>query len=181
MDNFEKYIKENRQAFETHKVDKDKLWQGIALELNTESEIEAIPLWKSSILRVVASVVLLMGLSVTAFLMLSTPSEKNMEGYVNEELFDIDMHYQGLVHQQVQLVKNHPKLTKSDKEEFLSFMDELDNEYEQLKLEMQNNLDNELVLEAIVNNYRKRIELMENLLEQINASKKEIDYEGYTL
>ena len=104
-----------------------------------------------------------------------------MEGYVNEELFDIDMHYQDLVHQQVQLVKNHPRLTERDKEEFLSFMDELDNEYEQLKVEMQNNLDNELVLEAIVNNYRKRIELMENLLEQIDASKKEIDYEGYTL
>ena len=51
----------------------------------------------------------------------------------------------------------------------------------QLKLEMRDNLDNERVLEAIVNNYKKRIELIENLLKQINASKKEIDYEGYTL
>ncbi|MEM7486554.1 MAG: hypothetical protein AAF348_15205 [Bacteroidota bacterium] len=181
MDNFEKYIKENRQAFETHKVDKDKLWHGIALELDEESKVKTIPFWKSSTLRIAASVIFFMGLSVMAFLMLSAPSEKNMEGYVNEELFDIDMHYQDLVHQQVQLVKNHPRLTERDKEEFLSFMDELDNEYEQLKVEMQNNLDNELVLEAIVNNYRKRIELMENLLEQIDASKKEIDYEGYTL
>ena len=60
-------------------------------------------------------------------------------------------------------------------------MDELDEEYKQLKLEMQHNLDNELVLEAIVNNYKKRIELIENLLKQINASKKEMDYEGYIL
>ncbi|MBS9462722.1 hypothetical protein KIM67_09885 [Flagellimonas sp. 389] len=181
MDNFEKYIKENKQAFEIHKVDKDKLWHGISLELDEKSKVKTIPFWKSSTLKIAASVAFFMGLSVMAFLILSAPSEKNIEGYVNEELFDIDMHYQDLVHQQVQLVKNHPKLTESDKEEFLSFMDELDQEYEQLKLEMQDNLDNELVLEAIVNNYRKRIELMENLLKQINASKKEIDYEGYTL
>ena len=81
----------------------------------------------------------------------------------------------------MQLVKNHPKLSADDKEEFLSFMDELDREYQQLKLEMRNNLDNERVLEAIVANYKKRIELIENLLRQINASKKEMDYEGYIL
>ena len=104
-----------------------------------------------------------------------------MDAYANEELLEIDMHYQHLVYQQVQLVKNHPKLSASDKEEFLSFMDELDVEYQQLKMEMRNNLDNERVLEAIVANYKKRIELIENLLKQINASKKEMDYEGYVL
>ncbi|MEP1017044.1 hypothetical protein, partial [Maribacter dokdonensis] len=94
---------------------------------------------------------------------------------------DIDMHYKGLVTYQVQLVQNNNQLTAADKEEFLSFMVELDAEYEQLKLEMRNNLDNEQVLAAIVSNYRKRIELIENLLQQLNESKiKEDDY-GYTL
>ena len=40
------------------------------------------------------------------------------------------------------------------------------------KQELQENLDAELVLEAIVINYKKRIELIENLLNQINSSKK---------
>ena len=47
-------------------------------------------------------------------------------------------------------MQNNNQLTAADKEEFLSFMVELDAEYEQLKLEMQNNLDNEQVLAAIV-------------------------------
>ncbi len=181
MDNFEKYIKENQQAFNVHKVDKDKLWQGIASQLGEEEKGRVIPLWKSSKFRIAASVILLLGMSLTAFLLVSSPVSQGMDGYANEELFEIDMHYKNLVYQQVQLVQNHPKLATEDKEEFLSFMDELDEEYEQLKQEMQHNFDNEQVLEAIVNNYKKRIELIENLLKQINASKNETDYEGYIL
>ncbi|UII81176.1 hypothetical protein [Flagellimonas sp. CMM7] len=181
MDNFEKHIKENREAFNVHKVDKNKLWEGIASQLEEDDKIKVIPLWKSRKLRVAASIILLMGLSLTTFLMVSNPVSQMDGGYANEELLDIDMYYKNLVFQQVQLVKNHPTLAAEDKEEFLSFMDELDDEYEQLRLEMQNNLDNELVLEAIVNNYKKRIELIENLLKQINASKNETDYEGYIL
>ncbi|MEX0313519.1 MAG: hypothetical protein AB3N18_05035 [Allomuricauda sp.] len=181
MDNFEKYIKENKQAFDVHKMDKDKLWGNIAAQLDEEEKGKVIPLWRSYKLRVAASIVLLIGLSIMGFLLLTEPASPSMESYATEELFEIDLHYKNLVFQQVQLVINHPKLTSEDKEEFLSFMDELDEEYEQLKLEMQNNLDNELILEAIVNNYKKRIELIENLLKQINASKNEMDYEGYIL
>ena len=46
---------------------------------------------------------------------------------------------------------------------------------------MKKNLNNEYILEAIVNNYKKRIELIENLLDQINDSKKSNDNEGYIL
>lgn len=180
MDNFEKHIKENKQTFDVHKVDKDKLWQGIAFKLDQRPESKVIPLWKSRKLWAAASIVLLLGLSVMTLFTLNT-STQDIDGYTNEELLEIDMHYQQLVYQQVQLVQESSKLTKKDKEEFLSFMDELDEEYQQLKLEMRNNLDNELVLEAIVANYKKRIELIENLLKQINASKKEMEYEGYVL
>lgn len=180
MDNFEKQIRENKQAFDVHKVDKDKLWQGITSQLDEKPETKVIPLWRSKKLWAAASIVLLLGLSVMTFFTLKTPTQ-HMDAYANEELLEIDMHYQHLVHQQVELVQNHPKLSDDDKEEFLSFMDELDEEYQQLKLEMQNNLDNQRVLEAIVANYKKRIELIENLLKQINASKKEMDYEGYVL
>ena len=181
MDNFEKYIKENKEAFNVHKVDKDKLWQGIATALEEKEAPKVIPLWKSGKFRIAASVVFLVGLSLVTFLMLGNPNAQEMDGYASEELFEIDLHYKNLVYQQVQLVKNHPKLSTADKDEFLSFMDELDEEYDQLKLEMKSNFDNERVLEAIVNNYKKRIELIENLLKQINASKNEMDYEGYIL
>ena len=178
MDNFEKHIRENAAQFNEHKADKAKLWANIANELEIK-ESKVVPLWKSSWLKVAASVVILIGLGM-AFI--QSKGEDAIEtNYVSKELLDIDMHYKGLVSYQVALVQNHPKLSDEDKTEFLSFMDELDEEYEQLRLEMRNNLDNELVLEAIISNYKQRITLIEQLLQQINDSKITNEDYGYTL
>lgn len=179
MDQFEKNIRENKSVFNDQKADRAKMWAHIEAELNS-NQPKVIPLWKSPMLRIAASIVLVIG--ILGLIGVSAYSDVTAEtNYVSQELQDIDMHYQGLVSYQVQLVKSNQQLSESDKEEFLSFMVELDKEYQQLKIEMQNNLDNELVLEAIIGNYKKQIELIENLLQQLNESKiKDEDY-GYTL
>lgn len=179
MDNFEKHIRENAAQFDTQKADRAKLWANISAELQ-KPESKVIPLWKRPMLSIAASLVLLLG--IAGFIGLSIyGGGSSSTQYVFKELLEIDMHYKGLVSYQVQLVENSPNLSKEDKAEFLSFMDELDAEYETLREEMRNNLDNELVLEAIVANYKKRIELIENLLRQINDAKKSNENYGYTL
>ncbi|MFS4468351.1 hypothetical protein [Maribacter sp. 2210JD10-5] len=179
MDNFEKHIREKKALFDEHKADKSKMWAAIATELRAEQP-KVIPLWKSPMLRIAASIVIILGISAFVAFSVMNVSDDHTQ-YASKELLDIDMHYKNLVSYQVKLVQNHPELSDEDKAEFLSFMDELDTEYEQLRVEMQNNLDNEVVLEAIVANYKKRIELIENLLKQINDSKLTDDDYGYTL
>ncbi|MGB3149055.1 MAG: hypothetical protein WBB27_00215, partial [Maribacter sp.] len=159
MDNFEKHIRENKHLFDEQKADKDKMWAVIAAELKNE-ETKVIPLWKSPMVRIAASIALIIGMATFIGTSVINSNTADTTTYASKELLDIDMHYQNLVSFQVDLVKNHPKLSDEDKTEFLSFMDELDEEYEQLRLEMNKNLDNELVLEAIVSNYKKRIELI---------------------
>lgn len=179
MDNFEKHIRENAAQFNEHKADRAKLWANISAELH-QPKPKVIPLWKRPMLRIAASIVLLLG--IAGFIGLSVLSGGTTETqYVSKELLEIDMHYKGLVSYQVQLVQNNPNLSEMDKAEFLSFMDELDAEYETLREEMRSNLDNERVLEAIVANYKKRIELIENLLRQLNDAKKSDEDYGYTL
>ncbi len=179
MDNFEKHIRENAAEFDEHKADKAKLWANIAGELKKE-EVKVVPIWKSPMMRIAASVVLLLGLA--GFIGMSVLGNTDNETqYVSKELLDIDMHYKSLVSYQVELVKNNQKLSDEDKTEFLSFMDELDEEYELLRLEMNNNLDNERVLEAIISNYKQQIALIEQLLQQINDSKIINEDYGYTL
>ena len=180
MDNFEKHIRENASEFSEHKADRSKMWAKISQELETETP-KVIPLWKSPKLRIAATLLLLFGLAGFIGLQVLKSNATVETQYASKELLDIDMHYKGLVSYQVQLVQNHPKLSDEDKTEFLSFMDELDAEYKQLRVEMRNNLDNELVLEAIVSNYKQRIELIEKLLKQINDSKIQDDEYGYTL
>ncbi|MDT0621458.1 hypothetical protein [Croceitalea vernalis] len=178
MDNFEKHIRDNAAQFDEHKADRTKMWANISTELEKE-EPKVIPLWKSPIIRIAASFLLLIGIG--SFIGLSVFSGGEQTQYASKELMDIDIHYQNLVSYQVKLVQNSPNLTDDDKAEFLSFMDELDAEYKTLRIEMRNNLDNERVLEAIVANYKKRIELIENLLKQINDSKLQEEDYGYTL
>lgn len=181
MDQFEKHIRENKQLFDDKKPAKEKMWQAISEELDA-TETKVIPLWKSPKIRVAASIVIILG--IVGFFSLNFMNSFNntaINSEENIELKEINSHYQGIVAYHVQLVEANTNLSSEDKKEFLSFMDELDEEYENLKLEMNQDLDNELVLEAIIKNYKKRIELIENLLTQINNSKKIDSDEAYIL
>lgn len=184
MDDFEKYIQENKLQFNEHKANKQKLWQHIESNLanNELKKSKVRKLWQSPFIKIAASLTLILCISsaITAF-WLSDIQQDKQHIIVHQELNDIDTYYKGLVSFQVQLIQKNEKLLPEDKKEFLSFMEELDEEYLILKEEMKANLNNEYILEAIIKNYKKRIELIDNLLEQINDSKKSEDYEGYTL
>ena len=179
MDNFEKHIRDNAGQFNELKADRAKLWANISTELHKE-EPKVIPLWKRPVMRIAAGMVILVGLA-GVILLSSLGNNESETQYASKELLDIDIHYQNLVAYHVSLVQKNTHLSEEDKVEFLSFMDDLDLEYQALRKEMGDNLDNEQILEAIVANYKKRIELIENLLRQINDSKKVDDEYGYTL
>jgi len=176
MDRFERHIRENAAQFDGETPDRAKIWKAISQELEGE---RSRPWWGGPNLRLVAGMALLIGLS--GLLAFTLMGRGNAPGAVSKELSEVDMYYKGLVDRQVQLVHSSPLLSEGDKREFLSFMEGLDREYGDLCREMDRNIDNELVLQAIVANYRKRIELIENLLQQIADKKKNYEDYGYTL
>jgi hypothetical protein len=180
MDNFEKYIKEKLEDFNEFKADKSKLWANIEAGLDApNSKPKVIKLWQKPMFKIAASIIIALG--VFALFNVTNGSVNQENNIANQELYDIDMHYKGLVSYQVKLVNSNKKLSSQEKKEFLSFMDELDEEYKILKQELIKNLDSERVLEAIVINYKKRIELIENLLKQINSSEKMNEDHEYIL
>ena len=181
MDKLEKQIRENRSFFDEHKADKSKIWDAIASNLD-QQEPKVIHLWKSSKFRVAAGIAILVGL----FFLFNTFNREQHEyraqnSSSSKELQEVDIYYKNLVSYQVQLVQKSSKLSPQEKLEFLSFMDELDLEYNELKLELKKNINSEFILEAIIKNYQKRIELIENLLSQINDSKKIPNDDEYIL
>ncbi|MFI1773720.1 hypothetical protein [Thalassobellus citreus] len=181
MDDFEKNIRENRSLFDEHKADRSKLWANIESKLNEpEAKPKVISLWNKPMFKVAATIVIALGI-FSLVNTINTAGSDEQNSFANQELNDIDAHYKGLVAYQVKLVDNNTQLSAKEKKEFLSFIDELDVEYEALKLELNKNLDSEVILEAIVINYKKRIELIENLLKQINSSKNIEDEEAYIL
>ena len=122
MDYFEKHIRDNKALFDEHKADRAKMWAKIESELsNTKPKV--VPLWKSPLFRVAASVVLVLLLtSLIGITVYGGYQSDGQNSVVSQELLDID-----------------------------------------------------------IGNYKKRIELIENLLRQINDSKMINDDYGYTL
>lgn len=172
MDNLKKYIQENKQVFDEHQTDRAKMWKGIEnrLEPQKKPEVKTRRLWQSPIFKIAASITIIFGIFTLTNLSLNV--NKTYNDTANQELEDIEIYYSNLVSFHVTMIKKNTVLSSSEKEEFLLFIDQLDEDYELLKSEMKNNINNEYILEAIVKNYKKRIELIENLLEQINNSKK---------
>tara|TARA_R110002073_G_scaffold128999_3_gene275145 strand:- start:107709 stop:108245 length:537 start_codon:yes stop_codon:yes gene_type:complete len=176
-DNFEKHIIKNKESFDVYKADKDKIWAQVESKLEaSKAPAKIIFLSRKKIINVAASIIILLGL----FALGSNNYETRLSAE-SKELNDIDIHYIGLVNHQANLIKNSSKLTGEEKKEFFQFTDELDFEYQKLKEELDGDINSETVLEAIITNYKKRIELMENLLKRINKPKK-IGYDdGYIL
>lgn len=180
MKDLEKFIKKNRSELNSTFPDKNGLWDKISRELD-EPKVEVIPLWKKSY-RWAATLLILVGLSSLLGVAFFSSNEQEIPAdSITIELRDIDVHYQGLVSSQVALLINHPKLSESSKKEYLSFLDELDEEYAVLRTELSKDLDNEIVLEAIISNYKKRIELIQKLLTLLDDSKLKEDDDAYTL
>ena len=180
MDGFEKHIRNNRDQFDEHKADREKMWKHIQAGLEEKKAGDMpkiIPLWKRGWFMVAASIAIVVGLGIT--LLFNQPSPTQLAE--TTELLEIDLYYENIVSQQVKMVNDSEELSKEEKAEFLQFMDELDEEYKLLKGELNKGLDNEQVLEAIVIHYQKRIDVIQSLLTRINQSKKESNEKGIFL
>ena len=180
MDEFEKNIRQHNEAFGGHKPNRDKMWANIESRLPA-SEAKRIPLWKNNKLRFAAGFLLLFGMAAILFNTMDNSSSNELADNFPVELLEINMHYKKLVDFQITQLQASNKLSKVEKKEFIAYILELDKENNQLKTELQNNLDNQEVLEAIVGNYKQQIEIIERILDRLNNSQKKNEDEGITI
>lgn len=176
-DELRDFIQDNRAEFDEHTVDKEALWAKIDSQLGDEAK-KVIPLWKRANWRVAASVVLLLGCVLFFNNLTSGDPEQEI---VYEELQEVDHYYGSLVEQQILLIQNSSNLSEEERQDFLSVIDELDREYKGLKEELKEGINNEKIIEAIIHNYRQKIELMEKLLLRSHPPKKEYDEQEIVL
>jgi hypothetical protein len=174
-DELEKYIIENKNEFDDYKldeVDKLKFWSHISDELPEEPK-KVISIWEKPVFKIAASIMILLGCGFS-FIMLNNNSNYE-NSIVNEELYEIDNHYKLLVNNQIELIKKNSNLSEADQDDFLLLIDDLDAEYDKLKKELKEGVNDEKIIEAIINNYRKKIQLMENLLNRLYPTKTNFD------
>ena len=173
MDEIEKFIRENRAAFDDRRPNRMKMWKEVEQKLTAKKPARRFRLsgqWIS-----LAASVFLVAVIGGILIIQSNSNKPAMMIAEQEELQDINSYYNQLISYKVQQVKTSDALSQADKEEFLDYFKELETACESLEQDLALQFDNEQVLSAIVENYRQRLNLLENLLQRLNQTKVKQD------
>ena len=172
-DRLEDFVRQNREQFDLREPD-PSVWLKIN-PANTPVAKERRPMrW----LRVAAAVAMIFAGS-TAGIYFLTGEKAETDQYSSElymEIQETEQYYSQMVNQRYDELK--PLLVNNPvAEEMLSLdMTELDEVYSELKEDLKDNASNPEVIEAMILNYRVKLEILEDLLNQLKEKENQ-DYE----
>ena len=171
-DKIEKFIIRNRDQFDTYDPD-PAMWEKINKNLKRQ-KIRKIN-WKSVLLKAAAVVVIFISSYVFHEFMqndeikiserIKNITNKSVPEYVETEIYYTTMLNDKLEEVHTYLVDN-PDLEM----ELNNDLSSLDSLYNDLKKDLNDNISNEEVIEAMIQNYRLKLRILEDLLEQLQNS-----------
>ena len=167
MRKLEDFMRDNRDDFDSELPSQD-LWNMI------ESKLEKKEKGKHKFLKIASAIAAVLILALVGTYMLK-PQQDNYSKYANvsdpelKNLLETEAFYAEKVSTKVgeiqKCYKIHPEL-KMDLENDLN---ELDNMYRELQKDLNDNLYNREVIEAMIQNNRFRLEMVDRVLNQINC------------
>jgi hypothetical protein len=185
-DRFEKFIRENRENFNFREPD-PRIWKKIEADIHARRKFD----WRL-IMKRAAVVVMIFAASYIVNEMIHRLNDKGFKAQKstgnNKEniipgLIETEAYYTSLVNQKLDelkpIIANCPSLEK----ELNVDMSELDSVYVELKSDLKDNMANQEVIEAIIENYRLKITILEDILTEITPFGDECisKTEGYVL
>lgn len=170
-DKFKKFITDHREEFDLREPD-PVIWQRVKEEIRVTSPIR----WRMILSRAAAVILIFAASYAVNDWIHNTNSRKISEqksGKPSKEneipgLKEAEAYYTGLVKQKLDelepIMANCPALQKE-----LNFdMSELDSVYADLKADLKDNISNQEVIEAIIENYRLKIRILEDLQSEMD-------------
>ena len=154
QDNFKQHIDKNIDEFD-HSFDLNKGWSEFAKK--------RVPKSRRWVWSVAASFALLIGV-FGAYFIIQTEEPRQLSEWDEVELF-----YQAQINDMTQLVRNI-----TDDESILYDLDEMDRAFAEVKEDLQDDAANEEVIEAMMNHYRLKLEILEMMLDEISEEDDEI-------
>ncbi len=169
-DKLKNHINEHRSEFDVYQTNTEDLWNDIeaSLDKNRPRRIN----W-SIVLRVAASITLLFVVAILS-LRFANNSSRYEDGFslaeISPELAEAEFYYSRLVDEKFALIRsNNDQLDPLITEEF----EVLDSAYQDLKNDLKDNMDNEEVINAMIQNYRIKLQILEQILDNIELNKDE--------
>lgn len=169
-DRLEEFVSKNRESFDMHEPD-PSLW----LKINPENKSKASK-GKGTLkwLRYAAAVaVIFAGFSAGIYYLSGAKTNpQKLYGAMYQEIVETEAYYSGLV--QKRYSELQPYLTSSHgiKESLDNDLNELDQIYAELKNDLKDNVANPAVIDAMIRNYRMKVEILEELLQHLKEMEK---------
>ena len=173
-DRLEDFVKQQREQFDLHEPD-PSIWLKIN-PANVPVVKERRPMrW----LRVAAAVAMIFGGSTAGIYFLT--GEKAETDQLSNELYleiqETEQYYSQMVTQRYDELKPFLMENPGAQRMLEDDMEELDEVYLELKEDLKDNVSNPEVIEAMILNYRVKLEILEDLLNQLNEKENQ-DYEN---
>jgi len=173
-DQLEQFISKNKDQFDLYEPD-EKLWAGIEPGLSKQKSIRIG--WKGGMWRA-AAVIIIFGASYLVQEILHQRRAMITETTENDimqeipELQEAEIYYTSLLNNKIEqiepLISENPELGETLEQD----LTELDSIYKELQKDLRDNIANDEVVEAMIQNYILKIEILEDLLEYMDETSK---------
>ncbi len=182
MDKLEEQIRKNREDLDRYDPS-SVIWKRIRKELRQKKSL--VRHWGS----IAAMVIVVLGTAVLFFITGTRWSEKNREMRSGNELYqdnpqlkETEIYYNNLInslyHEATPMLTGNPEIAK----ELKTDISQLDSIRSDIKKDLKDNIANQEVVEALIQNYRIKIRLLEDMLIILKKDKNDPEkIKGYEL
>ncbi|MEP1095011.1 MAG: hypothetical protein ABJG78_07860 [Cyclobacteriaceae bacterium] len=153
-DNLKEHIEANAEDFELYPLESND-WNKIADKLDPPKRQ-----YRGWFLGVAASLAVIF---ISSVLVLSTNKSTP-----NSEVAEMEGFYQEEINQKISLVKNHLQ-----DDQILRDLNAMDDAFAELKSDLDENVDNEEVVMAMMENYQLKLRILEEILAELEKEKGE--------
>ena len=162
-DKLHDFFSENDFDFHEPKLGHEKRFEK---RLNKPAQNHKKPTWKW--LSIAASVVLVFG-----FWMGNNYQKQQLDlADVSRKMEEVQNYFVSTIHQELKTIEKNRNLeTETVIEEALEQLEELEDDYKSFMTELNNSSNSKLIINAMIKNYQKRLEILENVLNRIEQIK----------
>lgn len=179
-DRLEQFMRDNREAFDVYEPG-ENLWENIARATAPRKHLIS----KSTLMKIAAAAAIFVAgylfsqwvQTTPQFLPTAEHSEKTPE---LQMLMEAKVYYSALINQKelqlYQLSENDPQVKAEIEQSFA----ELEQAFDEMSVDLNDRVASEEVIEAMVQSYRLKLEILEDMLQQLkevnNTNEKEVHH-----
>lgn len=178
-DKLEKFIAETRDQFDVYDPD-DTLWKGITSRIRKRRRLRISTtgiLWRAAAVIIIFAISFIVQEYLHRNNIVISRKGQNQLAYEIPELKEVEIYYTNLFNEKINeiqpLLIEYPDLGLELKNDLA----ELDSIYAELQKDLADNIANDEVIEAMIQNYRLKLQILEDLLVYLQESTKAIDDE----